>query len=59
MARCRDFREIDRDAAELDAGREALQQAADHHEERRDEADQLVARHAGDRERPDRHQPEG
>ena len=47
----RHLRQIDRDAAELDAGRESLQQTPEHHQHRRKHADGRVARHEGDEDR--------
>ena len=47
----RHLRQIDRDAAELDAGREPLQQPAEHHQHRREHADRRIARHEGDEDR--------
>ena len=45
------LREIDRDAAELDAGGKALQQPPENDEQRREHADCRVARHEGDQDR--------
>ena len=55
----RDLGEIDRDAAELDAGGKALQQAADQHDERCGDADAGIGRTDRDRHRADRHDREG
>ena len=51
VARRRHFRQIDRDAAEFDAGREALQQASGQHQHGREQADGRIARHEGDQDR--------
>ena len=51
----RHFGEIDRHAAELHAGGEALQQPADQDKEGGEEADRGVARHEGDQDRPHGH----
>ncbi len=54
----RDFRQVDRHPAQLHAGREALQQAADQHQQRRRQADGVVARHQRDQQRAAGHQPQ-
>src|SRR2546430_7255814 len=43
------FRQIDRHAAELDASRKALAQAAQDHHDGREQSDRLVSRHQRDR----------
>ncbi len=53
-----DLREIHRHAAELDAGREALQQPADQHDDRRRDADGRVARAERDDDRAEGHDAE-
>lgn len=53
------FGEVDRDAAELDPGREALEEAADEDAEGGEDADGRVARDEGDHHGPERHQGEG
>ena len=55
FSRRRDFGEIDRNAAELDAGRKSLQQPAGDDDDRRREADRRVARRQGDDDGADRH----
>ena len=44
----RHLRQIDRDAAEFDAGRKPLQEPPQHHQHRGEHADGRVARHEGD-----------
>ena len=56
VPRRRDLGQVDRDAAELDAGGEALQEPPGDDQHGREESDRLVARHDRDRERADRHQ---
>ena len=53
--RRRDFGEIDRDAAELDPGREALQQPSDDDDDRRRHADLSIGRREGDDDGADGH----
>ena len=52
------LREVHRNAAQLDARGEALQQSAGQHQQRREEAERAVARHEGDQDRPHRHDRE-
>src|SRR5579862_9920718 len=52
----RDFGEIDGDAAELDARGEALNEAPQDDEQRREPAPALIARHQRDEENANRHQ---
>ncbi len=51
-----DLREIDRAAADLDAGGEALDQTAHHDDDRSQDADRLIPRRKRDRGGADRHQ---
>ncbi len=53
------FRQIDRNTAELRAGREALEQAADQNDHRGEQADGRVPRHEGDEDRPAGHDRQG
>ena len=50
-----DLGEIDRDAAEFDAGGKALQQAADQHDDRGGDADRRIGRAERDHHGTDRH----
>src|SRR6266478_5098445 len=59
VAGSRDLGKVDRDAAEFDAGGEALQQAADQHDDRRGNADAGIGRTDRDRYRADRHDRQG
>ncbi len=58
VARRGDFRQVDRDGAQLHPRREALQQPPTEHHQRRDQADTGVARRAGDRHDADGHEAE-
>ncbi len=51
----RDLEQVDRYAAELDAGGEALQQTADQHQDRREDADGRIGGREGDGDGADRH----
>ena len=51
----RHLRQVDRHAAQFDAGRESLQQAPDQHQGGGQQADRCVARHEGDQDRAARH----
>ena len=54
----RHLRQIDRDAAEFDAGRKPLQEPPQHHQHRREHADGRVARHESDEDRAAGHDRE-
>ena len=54
-SRLGDFGEVDRDAPEFDARRKALQQPAEHDDDRRGEADRRIARREGDDDGAGRH----
>ncbi|MCW0416279.1 hypothetical protein NB689_002033 [Xanthomonas sacchari] len=58
-ARRGDLGQIHRHAAQLGAGGEALQQAAEQHQQRRQHADGAVAGDEGDQQHAGRHQPQG
>ncbi|AEK60704.1 conserved hypothetical protein [Collimonas fungivorans Ter331] len=59
VARGCHFRQVNRDAAQFDASRESLQQAADQHQQWRCIADAGVAGHEGDQHGAERHQRQG